>query len=174
MPGSEPRVWTQEALATVDAVRQLKARYFRFLDTKDWDGFATVFGREAKFDLLASATVDPHDGSRDAADTAHFKLAGREAIVTAIRDAVADSHTVHHGHCHEVWVDGPDEAHGIIAMVDKITNSHTGEYILEGYGHYHETYRREDDGQWRIWRSRLSRLHVFANLDARPGGRRTA
>lgn len=172
MPDSEPRVWTQDTLLAAEAVRQLKGRYFRFLDTKDWGGFATVFCREAKFDLLASATVDPNDGSRNAAETAHFMLDGREAIVTAIRDAVADSHTVHHGSCHEVWVDSPDEARGIIAMVDKITNSHTGEYILEAYGHYHETYRRED-GEWRIWRSRLSRLHVFANLDARPGGRRT-
>jgi hypothetical protein len=155
-----------EELRAIDAVRQLKARYFRFLDGKDWDGFATIFCRKASFDLLASATVDPGDGSSEAAETAQFLLSGRDAIVTTIRDAVGPNHTVHHGHCHEVWIDSPDEARGIIAMVDKITNSLTGECVLEGYGHYHETYRRED-GAWRIWHSRLSRLHVFANLDAR-------
>jgi len=30
---------------------------------------------------------------------------------------------------------------------------------LQGYGHYHEQYRRED-GAWRIWRSRLPRRPV--------------
>lgn len=158
---------TSEELEAIEAIRQLKARYFRFLDAKDWQGFATIFCRDAQFDLLASAAVDPNDGSREAAETAHFMLDGREAIVAAISKAVGDSHTVHHGHCHEVWVDSADEARGIIAMVDRITNSRTGEYILEGYGHYHETYRREEGG-WRIWRAKLSRLHVFANLAARP------
>lgn len=155
-----------DELQVIDAVKQLKARYFRFLDTKDWESFADVFCRGATFDMLTAATVDPNDGSSEAAVSANFVLEGRDAITNAIRDSVGDSHTVHHGHCHEVWVDSPDQARGIIAMVDKITNSRTGEYILEGYGHYHETYRIEE-GAWRIADLRLSRLHVFANLDAR-------
>ena len=27
----------------IEAIKQLKARYFRTMDTKDWDGFADVF-----------------------------------------------------------------------------------------------------------------------------------
>ena len=30
----------------MEAIRQLKARYFRCLDTKDWDGFAQVWEEE--------------------------------------------------------------------------------------------------------------------------------
>ena len=155
-----------DELRVIDAVRELKARYFRYLDTKDWEGYATVFSRNATFDMLTGSTVDPNDGSSEAAASANFVLEGRDHIVATVRDAVGESHTVHHGHCHEVWVDSPNEARGIIAMVDKITNSRTGECVLEGYGHYHETYRIED-GAWRITDLRLSRLHVFANLDAR-------
>lgn len=155
-----------DELQVIDAVKEVKARYFRFLDTKDWDGYGTVFCRNATFDMLTGSTVDPDDGSSASAASAGFVLEGREQIVAAVRDAVGESNTVHHGHCHEVWVDSPDQARGIIAMVDKITNSRTGECVLEGYGHYHETYRIED-GEWRIADLRLSRLHVFANLEAR-------
>jgi SnoaL-like domain len=27
----------------IEAIRQLKARYFRLMDTKDWDGFRASF-----------------------------------------------------------------------------------------------------------------------------------
>lgn len=30
----------------MEAIKQLKARYFRFLDTKDWEGFGSVFVEE--------------------------------------------------------------------------------------------------------------------------------
>lgn len=156
----------EEELQVISAVRDTKARYFRFLDAKDWRGYASVFCRDATFDMRTASTVDPDDGSPEAETSARFVLEGRDNIAEAVRDAVGDAHTVHHGHCHEVWVDSPTEARGIIAMVDKITNSRTAENILEGYGHYHETYRLED-GAWRIRHLRLTRLHVFANLEAR-------
>jgi hypothetical protein len=155
-----------EELKIKDEVRQLKARYFRTLDTKDWEGFAGVFCRDAVADYRTGSTVDPDDGSEDAARSADFVTRGGRAIMAQVRDAVGLSTTVHHGHCHEVWVDSAEEARGIIAMVDLITNARTGELILEGYGHYHETYRIED-GEWRIATLRLSRLRVTANLAAR-------
>ena len=33
---------TVERLASIEEIRGLKARYFRFVDTKDWDGFAVA------------------------------------------------------------------------------------------------------------------------------------
>ena len=156
-----------EELKAMDEIRQLKARYFRFLDTKDWKNFATVFCREAIADYRTGATVDPDDGSPESAAAANFVVKGPDSIVSLIRESVGESLTMHHGHCHEVWVDSADdEARGIVAMVDVIRNSRSGKLILEGYGHYHETYRREDDA-WRIATLRLSRLHVTAHLDER-------
>ena len=32
-----------QQLLDIEAIKQLKARYFRCMDTKDWDGFAGVF-----------------------------------------------------------------------------------------------------------------------------------
>jgi hypothetical protein len=154
-----------EELEAIEQVKQLKARYFRCLDTKDWAGYAAVFSEDATFDMRTAATVDPDDGSPEAERSSRLVLKGREVIAEAVRTSVGDKHTVHHGHCHEVWVDSSCEAHGIIAMVDKITNSRTGQHVLEGYGHYHESYRCEE-GVWRISHLRLTRLHVFANLEA--------
>jgi len=154
-----------EELQAIEEIKLLKARYFRCLDTKDWEGYAAVFSEDATFDMRTGATVDPDDGSPEAERSTRFVLEGCNAIADAVRDEVGDTNTVHHGHCHEIWVDSPDEARGIIAMVDKITDSRTGEHVLEGFGHYHETYRR-DGGVWRISHLRLSRLKVFANLEA--------
>jgi SnoaL-like domain len=161
----------EEELRAIEDIKQLKARYFRSLDTKDWDGYAAVFSHDCTFDMRTASTVDPDDGSPEAERSKRYVLQGNQTIADAVRDAVGDKNTVHHGHCHEVWVESPTEARGIIAMVDKITNSRTGAHVLEGYGHYHERYRREDGGGWRIAQLRLSRLHVFANLEpAEPGG----
>ena len=40
-----------ERLDAVEQIKQLKARYFRCMDTKDWDGFAAVFGPDAVMDM---------------------------------------------------------------------------------------------------------------------------
>jgi hypothetical protein len=146
-----------EELKAMDDIRQLKARYFRYVDTKDWDGLATIFCRDASFDIRGAAG-DEYRGEGD------FVFEGRDGIVTMIRETTGDKVTVHQGHCHEVWVDSPDDARGVIAMQDIISDRRTGRVILEGWGHYHEAYRRED-GQWRIWRSRLSRLKVVTNFE---------
>jgi hypothetical protein len=156
----------EDELAAIDAIRQLKARYFRHLDAKEWDDLRMVFTDDAVFDLRAGASVDPADGSPESAETADLELVGRAAIVDAIRRSINDRISVHHGHCHEVAIRSEGEADGVIAMVDKISNRETGACVIEGWGHYHERYRCEN-GVWRIWRSRLSRLVIYANLAAR-------
>ena len=55
-------------------------------------------------------------------------------------------------------------ARGIWAMFDYVDIP--GKPSRQGYGHYHETYRKESDG-WRIASLELTRLRVDA-LDARP------
>jgi hypothetical protein len=146
-----------EKLMAMDEIRQLKSRYFRYMDTKDWEGLPTIFCKEAIFDLRAGLTVDAQEGPD------HHLIHGREEIARIIRGGLIGKVSVHHGHCHEVTVDSAEEARGVIAMVDIVTDAETGDLVLEGYGHYHETYRWED-GAWRVWRSRLSRLKVATNL----------
>ncbi|HEY3700203.1 MAG TPA: nuclear transport factor 2 family protein, partial [Spongiibacteraceae bacterium] len=40
-----------ERLLAIESIKQTKARYFRFLDTKDWVGFASVFTTDAQMDM---------------------------------------------------------------------------------------------------------------------------
>lgn len=135
-----------EEFGIMEEVRQLKARYFRFTDTKDWDNLAQVFCRDA---VLGDDNVSVH---------------GRDGVLNAIVTGTEGVTTVHHGHCHEVWVDGPGEARGIIAFEDLGFSKRTGELVMHGYGHYHETYRIED-GAWRILESRIPRMAV---VDRKP------
>jgi len=45
----------------LEAIKRLKARYFRCMDTKDWEGWADVFTEDAslEFDLAVSTLGRP-------------------------------------------------------------------------------------------------------------------
>ncbi len=38
-------------LLAIEEIKALKARYFRCMDTKDWDGFAALFTIDASLDV---------------------------------------------------------------------------------------------------------------------------
>jgi hypothetical protein len=117
------------------------------MDTKNWDEWGLVF------------TVDCHMEVPEAG----MVVDGRAAIVHEVSTALQGTTTVHHGHMPEIELTGPDTARGIWAMEDYVEfpaaadGSRVG---LRGYGHYHEQYRRDGDGQWRISRIHLSRLRI--------------
>jgi hypothetical protein len=147
-----------EELQAIERIRQLKMRYFRFVDTKDWEGLATLFCTDAVFDTRGAA------GQEVAEDGTNI-WRGRQAILDFIRESMQWTRSVHHGHGHEVTLDSPTEAHGVIAMEDFVEWEKPFKASLRGYGHYHETYRIEDDA-WKIWRSKLTRLRVDTDLPA--------
>lgn len=139
----------------IEAIRQLKARYFRLLDTKQWHALQDLFTAD-----LAIA-VD-QERARPGQVPARTELAqGAAGFVAQLRDMLADRTTVHHGHMPEIALTGPDSATGVWAMED-IVDLADGT-TLHGFGHYHEDYRREA-GAWRIARLHLTRLRV----DIRP------
>ena len=128
----------EQALADIEAIRQLKARYFRFLDTKDWDRFEALFTPDAELDV-----------SDDGAGV----VQGASRIRAGIAAALDGARTVHQGTTPEIRVQG-DEATGTWAMTDLI--DYPDGTRLEGAGHYHERYVR-DGGEWRIARLELTR-----------------
>jgi uncharacterized protein (TIGR02246 family) len=134
-----------QRLLDIEAIKQLKATYFRTLDAKDWEGFGAVFARDARLEV----------------PEADMAVQGRDAIVAAVREPLTGTRTVHHGHMPEIEVAGDGTATGIWAMADYVEwPSAPGERVgIQGYGHYHEEYVREE-GRWRIARSRLERLRV--------------
>jgi ketosteroid isomerase-like protein len=145
----------------IEAIKQLKARYFRYMDTKQWDKWGDVFTEDAEL-------VNPQ--SRD------VPLKGRAEIVRVVSTNLENVISVHHGHMPEIELLGPNEARGVWSMFDLLigvrkSRADAGEVRLEGYGHYVESYRKDDDGRWRIARLQLMRLHTqttqhFRNADA--------
>jgi ketosteroid isomerase-like protein len=131
------------------AICEVKARYCRFLDTKDWAGYADLFTDDLVLDTTGSG------GAR---------IEGREAAVAMVRGSVEQAITTHHVHSPEIRIEG-DEATGIWAMQDQL--AWTDGRKLLGYGHYHERYRRVG-GEWKIAESRLTRLSV--RFSEAPGG----
>lgn len=141
-----------ERLLIVNAIQQLKARYFRTLDTKDWAGYEAVFTPDLIADMRDAS------GQRDESQL----LRGAADYVAKLAPVLHDVITVHHGHSPEIQVFSPSEAAGIWAMEDKLwpgpATTLPFQY-LHGYGHYHERYQLRE-GEWRISEIRLTRLHV--------------
>lgn len=133
-------------LLDIEAIKQLKARYFRCMDTKDWAGFKAVFASTARM-LVPEGGVD---------------LTGNQTIADTISGFLQGATTTHHGHMPEIQITGANTAKGIWAMFDYVqfpgADGQPG-VGLQGYGHYHEEYVRED-GEWKIARLELSRLRV--------------
>ena len=129
------------------AIANLKARYCRFLDTKDWAAYAALFTDDVVIDTTGSG------GPR---------MEGREAALASIRASLDTAKTVHHVHSPEIEIDG-DGAHAVWAMQDQL--SWPNGRKLSGAGHYHERYVRQD-GDWKIAESRLTRLW----LEMQPSG----
>ncbi|EEF25379.1 Bile acid 7-alpha dehydratase, putative [Ricinus communis] len=143
-----------ERLLAIEAIKRLKARYFRCVDTKDWDGFATVFAPDVRLDIDVPGTV----------------LSGPAQIVESVRTALAGCTAVHHGFQAEIDITSATTAKGIWAMEDILRWSADSAFpnqALHGYGHYIETYELID-GDWLIKTSRLQRLRVDIEAAQKP------
>ncbi|MDG2003391.1 MAG: nuclear transport factor 2 family protein [Novosphingobium sp.] len=142
---------TLDTLADIDAIKQLKARYFRTVDTFDLDGWLTCFTEDCRLKF------DGDVQRRGAAVPMYATLEGHQDVVDFWNGNTNRLASVHHGHTPEIQIVSQTEARGVWAMEDivEFTDSQ-----LHGYGHYHETYRKESDGQWRIATLHLTRLKL--------------
>jgi hypothetical protein len=125
----------------LESIRQLKARYFRTIDTKQWRELRTLFTDDARFETGRGAFSDP------------------DVFVDSLAELLADARTVHQGFMPEIVRHGPDAARGIWAMFDLVEWPGGDERSFVGYGHYEEKYRKDEDG-WKIAFLRLTRLRV--------------
>jgi SnoaL-like protein len=138
-----------ESLVAIEQIKQLKARYFRCMDTKDWAGFQAVFAPDATADF-----------TREGGDRSRSSATGAANVTKLIKDLVAPALTIHHGHMPEIELTSATTARGIWAMEDLIWwPEGSRRKTLHGFGHYHETYEKID-GRWFIKTLRLTRLRV--------------
>jgi hypothetical protein len=163
----ETTVNTINQFAAIEAIKTLKAKYFRFLDMKDWERYMMVYTKDAVFD--ASVTLRAF-GVTDETILSNAVFHGREKIRDFAKSTVGEVITVHHGHTPEIELTSQHTAKGIWALEDLlwwpegvVTTMQTkdGEPIrrIHGFGHYHDLYELVD-GQWLISKVAISRLHM--------------
>lgn len=138
-------------LIEVEKIRQLKARYFRTMDQKNWDEWEQVFCEDVVIDTT-------QEGSPI--------INGRQAFRDYLPPILEQVKTVHHGHTSEIELTSPTTATGIWAMEDMLwwpdSDDGAGDHLW-GVGWYFEQYRKNADGQWRILELKLRRIRVQMN-----------
>jgi SnoaL-like domain len=140
----ETNVTEAERLAAYEEIKKLKARYFRAVDTKDWDLLAEVFAPDAI------------SGPNEKGDVTN----GLDAITERLRGALGEVQTVHQGHSPEIELTSATTASGIWAQEDRIWDFPKGTGgTIHGFGHYHDSYVKLDGG-WRIASTALARIRV--------------
>lgn len=145
-----------DTLMALEAIKLLKARRDRAVDTKDWDTYRA---------LHADHHFSHNDGFENW-DNADIMIA---AVKRLLGDTTA---TVHHSHTPEITFESPTKAKGIWAMEDNIFwMQGEEEHWLHGFGFYHETYEKID-GRWLFTSRQLKRTHVELSPGALPGAQR--
>lgn len=116
-----------EDLLDLEHIRQLKYRYFRCVDTKDWDGVAGCFVPEATAGYPQRTCAD------------------RDEIIAFLSESmVPDLVTMHQGHHPEITLDG-ETATGTWYLHDKVMYP-AFDFTLEGAAFYTDRYVRTPDG----------------------------
>jgi hypothetical protein len=137
----------------IEAIKILKARYFRTVDMKDWPALRDLFCDDARVDMSQAG-----GGA----------VLGADEFLQSVVSTLADVLTVHHGHMPEIIVSG-SAASGIWSMEDLVRYPDGRE--LHGYGHYHDAYEKHGS-DWKIKATQLTRLRV--DITEAPGSRATA
>ncbi|HTQ19019.1 nuclear transport factor 2 family protein [Mycobacterium sp.] len=129
-------------LLAIESIKQLKARYCRYLDTKDWAAWRTIF---------------TDDFVSDTAEAGGKLIVGADDFVAFTRKNIGrrSQATAHQVHAPEIELTSATTARGVWALQDVVRFG--AGVSLVGYGHYHETYEKTD-GQWLIKSSKLTRL----------------
>ena len=135
-----PPVWdgTTEILGSVV---DLKTRYCKWLDAKDWDRWAALF--------MPNATMQLGPSKASA-------ICGRDAIRKLLTRQLKRATTLHQARDPELREEGPGRVRVVWRMKDRVE---TPLYLLQGAGFYEDTYEETEAG-WKIASLRLHRSHV--------------
>jgi uncharacterized protein (TIGR02246 family) len=142
---------TPEDLVEIEAIKQVKYRYLRAVDTRDWDLLATTLTEDAT----------------SAYSSGKLSYEGRDAIIAFLRESMPEkdmltSHKVHHP---EIELTGPDTATARWGLED-IVIILPANMNLRGAAYYEDKMVKVD-GQWRIAHTGYRRL--YEEVVARKG-----
>ena len=140
---------TLEQMNDLEAIRQLKARYFRLMDTQQWDPWTNCFTANVWASYEGAPRANPQLPTT-------VTLEGRAQLVKGVSSLLTGAKSVHQGFMPELELTSATTARGIWAMFDYVMLP-TCEF--KGWGHYHEDYVKEGTA-WKITRIHLTRLHT--------------
>lgn len=123
-------------LNALEAIKRVKYRYLRALDTKHWDDFADTLTEDIVGDYGSSLGKSHHFTNRD--DLVAF-------MRTSMPAGVITEHRVTHP---EITVVDEDEAEATWYLQDRVIVPEYN-FMLFGAAFYSDRYRRTDDG-WKI------------------------
>ena len=141
-------------LEAIEAIKRVKYRYLRALDTKHWNGFADTLTDHDVGDYGSSMGKDLHFTNR--AELVEF-------MRTAMPAEVITEHRVSHP---EITLVDDDEAEGRWYLQDRvIVPAHN--FMLFGAAFYRDRYRKTADG-WKICATGYERTYeVMQKLDGK-------
>ncbi|HET6154628.1 MAG TPA: nuclear transport factor 2 family protein [Marmoricola sp.] len=133
-------------LEAIEEIKRLKYRYFRTLDLKMWDEFGDCLAEDitARYGTQAMDHPLHYDNRKDVVDFMSGNLG--TGIVT-----------IHIANHPEIDVDG-DTATGSWAFEDTVLVPDF-KMIIRGGGYYIDSYRKDDDGAWRIAATQYERIY---------------
>jgi len=121
-------------LDEIEAIKQLKYRYFRHLDSKKWTELADCFTEDAR---------TWYDGGK-------YSFDGIEAIMKFLSDSLSDPTIIslHQGHHPEISITGADSATGFWYLEDRLYFT-AQNMMLWGAAFYEDEYAKVG-GTWKI------------------------
>jgi hypothetical protein len=135
--------YTLQQLSDFEDIKLLKHRYYRGMDTAEWDLVETLFTDDV--------TVEYRGGQY------LVKTTGKAELMTFLKNSFhSEAVAMHIGIMPEITLTGDDEAEGIWYLYDIFI--HAGQRSqTTGSAIYRDKYVRED-GRWKIKRSEYDRI----------------
>lgn len=132
-----------QRILEIEAIKQIKYRYLRHLDCKEWDALRALFVAEA---------TSAYGGGR-------YSYEGRDAIMGFLEEAlgrptILTTHQVHHP---EIELTSETSATGTWALWDNVLDLQHG-LVIRGTAFYHDEYVKAD-GAWRIKSTGYERIY---------------
>lgn len=138
-----------DRLIAIEAVKQLKSRRDRALDSKDWETYRAL-----------------HAPDHESANDGFTSWKGRDELVNQSRTLLAGMSTVHQSHTPDIVIELDGRASAVWYLEDQLYWTADGqEHWIRGFGFYHERCEPRD-GEWVFTYRRLERTLLFSSPGA--------